>query len=128
MENLENIRILLDVEERTRGHGTAFAEIRNFALDQLRVINADYGKANAEKLAEKKKAEDEATHQAAVKQAEAAKVNEETVREAPKPAPAPTMITPRSYPATPPADPDYVPPVYPEGSGPIETDTVQRRL
>lgn len=61
----EHIRVLLDIEERTREHSLV-AGVRAHVLDELRAVSADLMKAQEEKDKARKAEEAEAAHKAAV--------------------------------------------------------------
>lgn len=111
INDLEHLRLLLDIEERTRAHGTIFNDIRKHVLEEIHAINAEHAKVNAKKAEEAAKVKAEEDHKAAV----AAKAEADKAQ--------------HSLPLSNPPSIMSGPPIYPPGSGPIETDTsVPRRV
>ena len=128
--DLEHIRLLLDIEERTRAHGTQYAAIRTHVVNELKDIHAGFEHANAQVLVAKKKVDDEKAHHAAVAQREnlaktQAAQDEEVARRvvakeaALQTAPLPE-VAPTTVPGPSPSEPGV--PIYPPQSGIVQSD------
>lgn len=117
--DLEHIRLLLDIEERTRAHGTQYAAIRTHVVNELKDIHAGFEHANAQALVAKKKVDDEKAHHAAVAQrenlAKTQAAQEAALQTAPLPEVAPTTV-----PGPSPSEPGV--PIYPPQSGIVQSD------